>query len=128
MEEKKDKEVTLGGFIYTMSEEDGVITVLSDSKNWFIGYAPGTMAHTFLAAIVFNEDGMNEDDANAVNNFITSIYTISQIVDADTTIDVYNAIGKYMTKPDEDELSEEEDAKILNEEQMKHEIEEELNA
>lgn len=128
MEEKKDKEVTLGGFIYTMSEEDGVITVLSDSKNWFIGYAPGTMAHTFLAAIVFNEDGMNEDDANAVNNFITSVYTISQIVDAETTIDVYKAIEKYMLKDDEEELSEEEDAKILKEEQTKHEIEKELNA
>lgn len=126
--EEKEKEVTLGGFKYTMSDKDGVVSIMSDSENWFIGYAPGTMVHAFIAGIVFNEDGMSEEDANAVNNFVTSIYTISNILNADTTLEVYKAIENYMLRDDEDELSEEEEAKILKEEQTKHEIEEELNA
>ena len=126
--EEKDKEVTLGGFKYTMSDKDGVISIMSDSENWFIGYAPGTMVHAFIAGIVFNEEGMSEEDANAVNNFVTSIYTISNILNADTTMEVYKAIENYMLREDEDELSEEEEAKILEQEQIKHEIQEELNA
>lgn len=131
-EEKKeaakveDKKVQIGNFSFMEDVETGVITVYAVSNQWYVGYAPGTMGHTLLYSCVFGEE-QDEDSINAAIAFVTSVYCVSNIVDAEVTDDVLKIVDKYMKSRDEKDVTDEENEKIIKEVQTEEEINEEID-
>lgn len=125
-EKKEVKNVQIDNFLYMLDEDTGVITVYAVSKQWYIGYAPGTMGHTLLYSCVFGEE-RTEDDLNAAVAFVTSVYCVSNIVDADVTEDILKIVDHYMKTRESEEVTDEENKKIIDEVKTKEEVNKEIS-
>lgn len=99
MEEKKEelKSVQIGNFVYTLSG-DGVISVATSSGTWYVGYVPGSMAHSLIYMLVFSNESISEEDEQTVSNFITSVYCVCNIVDAEFTTQIFSNIDAFMKR------------------------------
>lgn len=102
MESKEEmKKVQLGNFVYRLSEDDGIISVSTTSGSWYVGYAPGSMAHALIYSALFANDGDTQDNkeaVTAVTTFINAVYCACNIVDSDFTIKTYENIDDYMKR------------------------------
>lgn len=99
MEENKTKSVQIQNFVYTLSKEDGIVSVAASSGNWYVGFGPGTMAHSLMYSSVFADDKeITEEDKQIVTTIITSMYCACNIIDSEFTESIYKNIEAFMTK------------------------------
>lgn len=114
MKEKKETEmkVRVGNF-FVERDEDGVISIASVSKNWFVGIAAGTMTHLMLNNTIL-VDNPTERDITIANAVIVSMYTSCMMAyNANFVSDVFNSaerIGKSAEGG-----AEEDDSKAIDE-------------
>nr|DAP34379.1 MAG TPA: hypothetical protein [Caudoviricetes sp.] len=95
MKEKKETEmkVRVGNF-FVERDEDGVISIASVSKNWFVGIAAGTMTHLMLNNTIL-VDNPTERDITITNAVIVSMYTSCMMAyNADFVSDVFNSVER----------------------------------
>lgn len=133
MEENKTKSVQIQNFVYTLNEENGIVSVAASSGNWYVGFAPGTMAHSLFYSLVFADDvELSEEDKKTVTTVITSMYCACNIIDSEFTENIYKNIESFMKKngeknvdvnsPEQQEKSEEDIEKVKTLTEMNAEI------
>nr|DAV38604.1 MAG TPA: hypothetical protein [Caudoviricetes sp.] len=115
------KKIQVGNFtlLKYKREDFSYLKVATVAGNWAMEYREDTM--------VFVQVDMSEDDKemlDALSVIFTNAMACASIVDATFQHSVVVAIDEFINRPTE-ELSDEEDAKILEEERMAHEIKDE---
>lgn len=124
MEEKKEKEmkVRIENFIVER-DEDGIISVASVSKNWFVGISAGSMTHLMLNNTLFVENP-SEEDKDVAYSVITAMYASCMMAyNADFANDVFESIERIGKESEVG--NEENDEKALNELRQLDEMKEE---
>lgn len=114
MKEKKETEmkVRVGNFLVER-DEDGVISIASVSKNWFVGIAAGTMTHLMLNNTIL-VDNPTENDIDIANTVIVSMYTSCMMAyNADFVSDVFNSVERI--EKSSERGTEEDDSKAIDE-------------
>ena len=114
MKEKKETEmkVRVGNFLVER-DEDGVISIASVSKNWFVGIAAGTMTHLMLNNTIL-VDNPTENDIDIANIVIVSMYTSCMMAyNADFVSDVFNSVERI--EKSSERGTEEDDSKAIDE-------------
>lgn len=136
MEENKTKSVQIQNFVYTLNEENGIVSVAASSGNWYVGFAPGSMAHTLIYTLVFADDReISEEEKQTITTVVTSMYCACNIIDSEFTENIYKDIETFMKKnaeknvdvnsQEQQEKSEEEIEKVKTLTDIENEIEKE---
>lgn len=120
---KKEK---FGGFNILKYKKDDMsfIKVSTIMGNWSIEYREDSSMFHFLNA------NLEEDQRDALHVLLVNAFMVSNFVDAELQHSVMLAAGEFEKRVNEsaEEVSEEEDQKILNEERTSHEFMEEMEA
>lgn len=119
-----DVKKVIGGFEVVKTNENNLdyVVVSSISGDWGVKYREDTLAfHMF--------DGTESDeDWDALHVIMCNSFWVSTIFDAKLQHDVVKASERLMKRLQKNApvVSDEENEEILNEEKLKHEVEEEL--
>lgn len=97
------------------------IKVSSVADDWSVSYREDNIMYLTL-------DMAKEEDYEALHNVFTAIYGTCNIVDSEFTKDIFDALNRYFERlgAERPVVSEEEDARILEEERRMNEINGEL--
>lgn len=109
----------IGNFILSKKNIGKVtcMVVNTASGNWSMVYRPNNTMFKLL-------DNVKEEEEDALRTFFTTVYALAHVVDGELTDDAIKAIDAYFARVNAG--TNEEDAKILEEERMAHEMREEL--
>lgn len=120
------KKERLGGFNVLKYKKDDMsfIKVSVVMGNWAVEYREDSSMFHFLNA------DLEEDQRDALHVLLVNAFMVSNFVDAELQHSVMLAAGEFEKRVNEaaEEVSEEEDQKILEEERISHEIMEEMEA
>lgn len=126
-ESKKKTSVRLGNFVVTDDDNTGIITVAAISGEWYLGFGVTTLAAAFLRSILFTQSEPSEDDLNIAHVYITSLFSMTQIVNGDFTVSVYGLIDEFMKRESaqlvgdaDSEKSQEENKQALSAVEISH--------
>lgn len=118
------KKVQIHNFVILKYRVDktSFIKVSSVNGEWSVSYREDNIMFLTL-------DMAGEENHEALHNVFTAIYGTCQIVDSEYTKEVFDAMNRYFEriKDKKKPVSEEEDAKIIDEERKKYELQEEMN-
>lgn len=118
------KKVQIHNFVMLKYRVDktSFIKVSSVNGEWSVSYREDNIMFLTL-------DMAGEENHEALHNVFTAIYGTCQIVDSEYTKDVFDAMNRYFEriKDKKKPVSEEEDAKVLDEERKMYELQEEMN-
>ena len=112
------KKLRIGNYVLLKYKQDGnaFIKVSTISGEWSVIYRSDNKLFTLF-------DSLSEEEYESAGMFITSMYAVCGIIDAELTNDIILAVDKHIErlKKGSEEISQEEDQKILDD--MKREIE-----
>lgn len=115
------KKVQIHNFVMLKYRVDktSFIKVSSVNGEWSVSYREDNIMFLTL-------DMAGEENHEALHNVFTAIYGTCQIVDSEYTKDVFDAMNRYFEriKDKKKPVSEEEDAKIIDEERKMYEMKE----
>lgn len=115
------KKVQIHNFVMLKYRVDktSFIKVSSINGEWSVSYREDNIMFLTL-------DMAGEENHEALHNVFTAIYGTCQIVDSEYTKEVFDAMNRYFEriKDKKKPVSEEEDAKILDEERKMYEMKE----
>lgn len=117
------KKIQIHNFVMLKYEVDKMsfIKVSSVAGDWSVSYREDNIMYLTL-------DMAKEEDYEALNNVFTAIYGTCNIVDSEFTKDILDVLNRYFERLEVERpvVSEEEDARILEEERRMNEINGEL--
>lgn len=115
------KKVQIHNFVMLKYRVDktSFIKVSSVNGEWSVSYREDNIMFLTL-------DMAGEESREALHNVFTAIYGTCQIVDSEYTKEVFDAMNRYFEriKDKKKPVSEEEDAKIIDEERKMYEMKE----
>lgn len=115
------KKVQIHNFVMLKYRVDktSFIKVSSVNGEWSVSYREDNIMFLTL-------DMAGEENHEALHNVFTAIYGTCQIVDSEYTKEVFDAMNRYFEriKDKKKPVSEEEDAKIIDEERKMYEMKE----
>lgn len=115
------KKVQIHNFVMLKYRVDktSFIKVSSVNGEWSVSYREDNIMFLTL-------DMAGEENHEALHNVFTAIYGTCQIVDSEYTKEVFDAMNRYFErlKTEKKPVSEEEDAKVLDEERKMYEMKE----
>lgn len=118
------KKVQIHNFVMLKYRVDKIsfIKVSSVNGEWSVSYREDNIMFLTL-------DMAGEENHDALHNVFTAIYGTCQIVDSEYTKEVFDAMNRYFEriKAENKPVSDEEDAKVLDAEKRKYELQEEMN-
>lgn len=113
------KKIQIHNFVMLKHEVDKMsfIKVSSVAGDWSVSYREDNIMYLTL-------DMAKEEDYEALNNVFTAIYGTCNIVDSEFTKDILDVLNRYFERLEVERpvVSEEEDARILEEERRMNEI------
>lgn len=118
------KKIQIHNFVMLKYRVDktSFIKVSSVNGEWSVSYREDNIMFLTL-------DMAGEENHEALHNVFTAIYGTCQIVDSEYTKEVFDVMNRYFEriKDKKKPVSEEEDAKVLDEERKMYELQEEMN-
>ena len=118
------KKVQIHNFVMVKYKTDktSFIKISSVNGEWSVSYREDNI-------MFLTPDMAGEDSHEALHNVFTAIYGTCQIVDSEYTKEVFDAMNRYFEriKTENKPVSDEEDAKVLDAEKRKYELQEEMN-
>lgn len=115
--------IQIDNFVMSKHKVDKMsfIKVSSVADDWSVSYREDNIMYLTL-------DMAKEEDYEALHNVFTAIYGTCNIVDSEFTKDIFDALNRYFERlgAERPVVSEEEDARILEEERRMNEINGEL--
>ena len=118
------KKVQIHNFVMVKYKTDktSFIKVSSVNGEWSVSYREDNIMFLTL-------DMAGEENHEALHNVFTAIYGTCKIVDSEYTKEVFDAMNRYFEriKTENKPVSDEEDAKVLDAEKRKYELQEEMN-
>ena len=95
-EDDNTVKVRVGNFvcIKDLAKDHPYITVLSISRNWYVGFAIDLAAYAYLNMILFSDEKPEEDDLRGVYYFLMGVMGATTSFDAELTDKIIKHLNK----------------------------------